>query len=214
MQKGPTNKVGSWSQSMWLLDQEPFEIRIAQLYDLETEFETIQDKSYELMDTFQMHWAIRGVATYLMTIEIMDLFYIKLQFDFKAFHLDPISFEVSEPDWLSGERKRIKELGLESCTGTYLNFLAAPTKFSLNLNFKRCETSLVDWITGKGEAGPGLHVYCFYEQNEEIELAEPLHLPGYVYKYAYAESCYKDYFSDWTDGVIDEDDPPYWDKYS
>ena len=77
-EKGPTNKVGSWSQSMWLLDQEPFEIRIAQLYDLETEFETIQDKSYELMDTFQMHWAIRGVATYLMTIEIMDLFYIKL----------------------------------------------------------------------------------------------------------------------------------------
>ena len=41
-------------------------------------------------------------------------------------------------------------------------------KFEINMNVKRCEASVVDWITGKGKAGPGFHVYCYYEEDNEI----------------------------------------------
>ena len=38
-----------------------------------------------------------------MTIELMDIVYFKIQADWKIFHVDPISFEIQEPDWESGQ---------------------------------------------------------------------------------------------------------------
>ena len=97
-----------------------------------------------------------------MTIEVLDLFYLKLQADWKLFHVEPISLEVHEPDWLSGQYDRIVELGLESCQGAYYNLLALPMRLTLTFNLKQCEGSIADWITGKGRDGPGFHVYCGY----------------------------------------------------
>lgn len=172
------HKVGSYAQSKWLIDSEIFEVRVAALYDLETEVEIIQENLYELLESFAAHWVIRGVATGLITWEFFDLFYLKAQIDVKAFHVEPLSFEIQEPDWLSGRYNEIVRLGLESCAGLYTNFLMLPVRLSLNLNIKRCEGSVMDWITGKGVSGPGFHVFCYYEEGNEIELAEPLHYSG------------------------------------
>ena len=81
-------------------------------------------------------------------------------------------------------------------------------KFEINMNVKRCEASLVDWITGKGKAGPGFHIYCYYEEDNEIKIANPLNFEGFVYKRPYWESCYQDYFKTLGD-YVDEDNPPY-----
>ena len=184
-------------------------MRAAALYDLETEVEVIQERLLELLTSFAAHWVIRGVVTGLITAEIADLFYFKLQMDVKAFHLEPVSFEIQEPDWLSGEYQKIVALGLESCTGIYTNFLLLPVRLSLILNVKRCEGSIMDWITGKGNAGPGFHVYCYYDPANEIELAEPLHYSGLsTRKEAWTESCTRDIFYDY--GYEDEEDTPYY----
>ena len=87
-------KVGSYAQSAWLVDSDLLEVRAAALYDLETEVEVIEERLFELLTSFAAHWVIRGVATGLITFEIADLFYVKLQTDVKAFHLEPISFEI------------------------------------------------------------------------------------------------------------------------
>lgn len=89
----------------------------------------------------------------------------------KAFQVDPISFELQEPDWLSGQRDRIREMDLQTCQGIYGNWAALPVTMSLNLNVKRCDASVVDWITGNGASGPGFHLFCYYEENNEIEMA-------------------------------------------
>lgn len=73
-----SHKVGSYAQSKWLIDSDAIEVRVAALYDLETEIEVIQEQLYELLTNFAAHWVIRGVVTGLATIEIADLFYIKL----------------------------------------------------------------------------------------------------------------------------------------
>ena len=125
------------------------------------------------------------MVTGLFTAEFLDLFYIKLQADWKLFQVDPISFELQEPDWLSGEYDRIEELKLETCQGGYFNAMALPMQLTLDINVKRCESSIVDWITGDGPAGPGFHVYCFYEPYNEIALLRPLQFTGFQYKYAY-----------------------------
>ena len=98
---GPA-KVGSYTQSKWLYDTDLLEVRVAALYDLETEVETIQEQIYELLTSFTIHWLIRGVVTGLLTFEFMDLGYLRLQADWKLFQVDPFSFEVQEPDWLGG----------------------------------------------------------------------------------------------------------------
>ena len=87
-------KVGSYAQSKWLVDSDVLEVRAAALYDLETEVEVIQERLYELLTSFAAHWVVRGVVTGLVTAEIADLFYVKFQTDVKAFHLEPISFEI------------------------------------------------------------------------------------------------------------------------
>ena len=89
-----SHKVGSYSKSKWLVDSPAFEIRSVVLVDLETEIEAVQERLFELLTSFTAHWVIRGVGTGLITMELVDLFYIKLQMDVKAFHLDPLSFEV------------------------------------------------------------------------------------------------------------------------
>ena len=70
--------MGSYAQSKWLVDSDALEVRVAALYDLETEVEVIQERLYELLTSFAAHWVIRGVATGLLTFEFADLFYIKL----------------------------------------------------------------------------------------------------------------------------------------
>ena len=143
---------------------------MAALYDLETEVEVIQEQLMELLSSFTAHWAIRAVVTGIITAEFYDLVYVKLQADWKIFHIDPISFEVQMPDWLSGESARIRELGLEECEGFYFNFLALPMRLTLDINVKHCEGSLRDWATGNGVDGPGLHIYCRYLEGNEIAL--------------------------------------------
>ena len=69
-------------------------MRMAYLTDLETEVETIQERLYELLTSFTVHWAIRGVLTGLLTMEFADLIYIRIQADWKLFHVDPFSFEI------------------------------------------------------------------------------------------------------------------------
>ena len=66
------------------------------------------------------------------------------------------------------------ELELEECEGLYFNFLALPMRLTLDVNFKHCEGSILDWIKGNDEDGPGLHVYCQYIEGNEIPLVEPL----------------------------------------
>ena len=109
-----------------------------------------------------------------MTMEVTDLFYLKLQADWKVFQLVPLALEVQEPEWLTGEHDRILELGLESCSGGYSSILAFPMQIELTMNVKHCETSVYDWVTGKGDQGPGLHVYCYYDEDHEITLARPI----------------------------------------
>ena len=202
-------KVGSYAQSKWLVDSDVLEVRAAALYDLETEVEVIQERLYELLTSFAAHWVVRGVVTGLVTAEIADLFYVKLQADVKAFHLEPISFEIQEPDWLSGEYQEIVSQGLESCAGIYTNFQLLPVRLSLILNVKKCEGSIMDWITGKGVAGPGFHIYCYYEEANEIELARPLYYSGVsTTKHAWAQDCYRDVFYDY--GYEDDDETPYY----
>jgi len=75
---GPPQKVATYARSDWLVNTDNLEVRMALLYDLETEFETIQENLMELLTSFTMHWAIRGVVTGLLTMEVMDLFYVKL----------------------------------------------------------------------------------------------------------------------------------------
>ena len=82
------------------------------------------------------------------------------------------------------------------------------------MNVKRCEASIVDWITGKGPKGPGFHLYCFYENDNEIELARPIYYSGYRYKKVYFEECLHDFFQP-LDEIVEEDDPPYYNpKYN
>ena len=67
----------------------------------------------------------------------------------------------------------------------------------------------MDWITGKGTAGPGFHIYCYYEESNEIELASPLHYSGLsTQKHAWVQDCYRDIFYDY--GYDDDDETPYY----
>ena len=47
-------------------------------------------------------------------------------------------------------------------------------------------------MTGKGEAGPGLHIYCFYENDYEFEIVNPFFWDGFHHKYPFVEHCWHD----------------------
>ena len=148
---------------------------------------------------------MRGIASGLLTFEFMNLANFSVQIESKLFQVDPFSFEVLEPDWLSGEYSRIHELDLHACQGGYFNFVAFPVKISFSINIKRCEGSVVDWATA-GEFSQGFQIYCFYEEDNDILLGMPWELNGITYKHAYFESCYPDPFY-WGD-EIDSDNLP------
>ena len=77
--------VESYAVSKWLVRSPVFEMRVGTIFDLETEAEVINFMSAELLETFQAHWLLRGVITGLFTVELFDLFYLKLQVDWKLF---------------------------------------------------------------------------------------------------------------------------------
>ena len=66
----------------------------------------------ELLTTFKSHWAIRGFFSGSIDLDFFDMFQIRMQMVTNLFQVDPISLEVSAPDYLSGEYERINELGL------------------------------------------------------------------------------------------------------
>lgn len=172
---GP-HSVGKYAQSLQLFDNKSsLQVWATNVWDLETEIEVVTERLHELLSRFSARWTAKGLATFMVTAELLDLFYLRINFDMKGFHVDPISFELQEPDWLSGERDRIRAMDLQTCQGAYFNFEALQLNMSLNLNVKRCEASIVDWLTGKGASGPGFHLTCFYENDNEIEMADPIH---------------------------------------
>lgn len=68
----------------------------------------------------------------------------------------------------------------------------------------------MDWVTGKGTAGKGFHIYCHYEEGNEIELYEPIHYEGLsVYKHAWVQDCYRDVFVDIEWEGADNCNPKY-----
>merc|ERR1712060_316593 len=77
-----------------------------------------------------------------------------------------------------------------SCTGTYSHLSMSPTTFTVSANFKRCEGSVVDWIRGVGPMGPGLHIYCFYDQDENEMDIGTLTFNGYKKTYVWNEVCF------------------------
>ena len=72
---------------------------------------------------------------------------------------------------------------------------------------------MVDWATGKGPKGPGLQLYCFYEEDNEILLGEPIHFNGYSLRKPYFEDCFHDWFAPYEDLDFNEDPPYYNPKY-
>ena len=74
---------------------------------------------------------------------------------------------------------------------------AIKAQFKLTFNFKKCDASIVDWLTGRGEAGPGFHIYCYYER-DEIEVVNPFYWDGWGQKFALWEYCYDD---SWAEDV-------------
>ena len=59
------------------------------------------------MDTFTLHWAFTGLVGGFVSFEFASLIQFKLTFDYKFWEFDPISLELSEPDWISGDIERI-----------------------------------------------------------------------------------------------------------
>ena len=75
------------------------------------------------------------------------------------------------------------------------------------MNWKKCETSVIDWINDSSPLGPGLHVYCYYDNSNEIDLAEPVTFGGFLATHTHAEDCYRDVISDYT---YEDDTDYYW----
>jgi len=98
----------------------------------------------------------------------------------KGFQVDPFSYEVLEPDYLSGELDTIRNRRLKTCQGGYFNIMAFPLEVRIDLNVKRCETSVYDWIAESGVYEEGMHIYCYYEPGNEIQLVKPVKFDGYV----------------------------------
>ena len=168
------------------------EIRSAVLYDIDTEVEMIQEELYELLDSYTFHWSWRIYGTALLTIELFDFFYIRLQTDLQPGYIDPIAMEYHQPDYLSGQFSKIDQLGYQDCFGFYSNMDALKSQFKISFNFKKCDGSLVDWMTGKGEAGPGFHIYCYYENDYEFDIVSPFYWDGFHYKWVMWETCWED----------------------
>ena len=72
---------------------------------------------------------------------------------------------------------------------------ALKTQFKISFNFKKCDASLVDWMTGKGKAGPGFHIYCYYDNDYEFDIVSPFYWDGFHYKFKMWEYCWDD---DWA----------------
>ena len=184
--------VQSYAHTWWLLKHDILEIRAATLYDIDTEVEVIQEELYELLDSYTFHWSMRTYGTALITAEFFDFFYIRLQMDFQPGYLDPFAMEYHQPDYLSGHFQRIDELGYQDCFGFYSNMDAFKTQFSLSFNFKKCDASIADWMSGKGEAGPGFHIYCYYDNDYEFDIVNPFFWDGFAKKYVMWETCWDD----------------------
>ena len=58
------------------------------------------------------------------------------------------------------------------------------------INFKRCEHSVVDWLTIDGPKEYSWQ--CFYPEHNEILLMAPVGYKGYVDKKTFWEECFED----------------------
>ena len=115
---------------------------------------------------------------------------------------------------MSGQFTRIDQLGYKDCFGFYSNMEALKTEFRVSFNFKRCDASIWDLISGDGEEGPGFHVYCFYENSNEFDLINPLYWDGFHYKWPMWETCWDDKWAkEAARNILWGDEPfvPFWD---
>lgn len=171
---------------------------------------------YELLDSYTFHWSWRSYGTALITIEFFDIFYVRLQADFQPGYADPISMEYHQPDYLSGHFDRIDQLGYKDCFGFYSNMDALKSEFSISLNFKKCDASVVDWAFGLGEDGPGFHIYCYYDNDYEFDVISPFYWEGFHHKFVMWETCWDDTIAEEAARAIvyDQDDfVGFWDRF-
>ena len=187
---GPQS-VGHIQYNKWLLDNALLEARLATIYDLDTEFAVTQSDAEKMFSKFNAFWTIRGSMLGVLTLEFLDLFYFRIKADLKLFQMDPFSYEVLEPDYTSGNFDKIRQKRMRTCQGGYFNTMAFPLEIKVDLNVKRCETSLVDWVTNKSKYGKGFHVLCFYDPTNEVQVTEPYKYEGWTSKRPYFESCFR-----------------------
>lgn len=86
-----------------------------------------------------------------------------------------------------------------------MNLKALQASLAFSINIKRCENSFVDWISGKGPYGPGFQVYCYYSEDNNIEILAPITFDGWSRRKTYWEKCFKDPLAN-QGSYFDDDD--------